>query len=102
MMSQYDLEVDAFDDVYLYLMAAEKEFTDSQFPLFVCTMKQHQYEDASIQKLIERTNTDWYTIKEVEGAFLVHDYNRILVQMSMRVKVLQWYHLLQVNPENKK
>ena len=61
-------------------------------------MKQHQDEDASIQKMIKRTDTDRYTIKEVEGVFLVHDHNRILVPMSMRDKVLQWYHLLQRHP----
>ena len=56
-------------------------------------MKQHQNEDASIQKLIKKTNTNQYTIKEVEGVFLVHNNNTILVPMSMRDKVLQWYHL---------
>ena len=30
--------------------------------------------------------------------FLVHDHNGNLVPMSMRDKVLQWYHLLQVHP----
>ena len=47
-------------------------------------MKQHQDEDAFIQKLIEKTNTDQYTIKEVEGVFLVHNHNKILVLLSMR------------------
>ena len=37
-MSQCDFEVDEFDDEYLYPMTAEKEFADSQFPLYVRTM----------------------------------------------------------------
>ena len=94
MMSQCDFECDDFDNEYLYPIAAEQEFAESQFPLCVRTMKHHQDEDASIQKLIKKTNTDRYTIKEVEGVFLIHDHNRILVPMSMRDKVLQWYHLL--------
>ena len=70
MMSQGDFECDDFDDEYLYPMAAEQEFADSQFPLCVRMMKQHQDEDASIQKMIKRTNTDRYTIIiEVEGVF---------------------------------
>ena len=48
MMSQCDFECDNFDDEYLYSMAAEQKFADSHFPLCVCTMKQHQDEDASI------------------------------------------------------
>ena len=56
-------------------MAAEQEFADSQFPLCVCTIKQHQDEDASIQKLIRKIDIDRYTIKEDEGVFLVHDHN---------------------------
>ena len=71
MMSQCDFECDEFDDEYLYPMAAEQEFADSKFLLCVRMMKQHQDEDASIQKMIKRTNTDHYTIKEVEGVFLV-------------------------------
>ena len=102
MMSQCNFEVEDFDDEYLYPMAAEKEFADSHFLLYIRTMKQHQDEDASIQKLIKKTNTDRYTIKEVEEVFLVHDKNRILVPMSMRNKVLQWYHLLQVHPRVKR
>ena len=73
-MSQCDFECDDFDDEYLYPMAAEKEFTDSQFPLCVHTMKQQQDEDASIQKLIKKTDTNRYTIKEVEVSFESHIY----------------------------
>ena len=54
MMSQFDFEVDKFDDKYLYLIAAKKEFAESQIPLSVHTMKQHKDEDATIQKLIEK------------------------------------------------
>ena len=38
MMSQYDFEVDDFDDDYLYPMAAKKELADSQFLLCVRTI----------------------------------------------------------------
>ena len=41
MMSQCDIECDDFNDEYLYPMAAEQEFADSQFPLCVRIMKQH-------------------------------------------------------------
>ena len=102
MMSQCDFDVDDFDDAYLYSMAAGKEFADSQFSVCVRTIKQHQDEDASIQKLIKKTNTNRYSIKEVEGVFLLHDNNRILVLMSMRDKILPWYHLLQVYPGEKR
>ena len=88
MMTKCDFEVDDFDDEYLYPMAAEKQFTDIKFPLCVRTMKQHQDEDASIQKMIKKTDTDQYTIKEIEGVFLVHNHNRILVPVSMRDKIL--------------
>ena len=77
MMSRCEFKCDDFDNEYLYPIATEREFADSQFPLCVRTMKQHQDEDASIQKMIKRTDTDRYTIKEVEGVFLVHDHNRI-------------------------
>ena len=102
MMSQCDFEFDEFDDEYLYSIAAEKEFADSQFLSCVHTMKQHQDEDVSIQKLTEKTNTDRCTIKEVEEVFSVHDHNRNLVPLSMRGKVLQWYHLLQCQPGEKR
>ena len=69
MMSQCDFECGNFDDEYLYLMATKQEFADGQFFLCVRTMKQHQEEDASIQKLIKKTNNDRYTIKEIKGVF---------------------------------
>ena len=93
-MSQCDFECDEFDDEYLYPMAAEKEFADSEFPLDVRTMKEHQDNDTNIQKQSKRTDTDQFTSKEVEGVFLIHENNRILVPESMRDKVLQWYHLM--------
>ena len=102
MMSQCEFECDEFDDEYLYPMAAEKELADSEFPLDVRTMKQHQDKDASMLKLMEKTDTDRYTVKEVEGVFLCHDNNRILVPTSMKDKVLQWYHLMQVHPGEKR
>ena len=88
MISQCDSECDDFDDKYLYPIAAEHEFADNQFPLCIRTMKQQQDEDASIQKLIKKTNAKRYTIKEVELLFLVHDNNIISVPISMREKVL--------------
>ena len=65
-------------------------------------MKQYQDKDTSIQKLIEKTSTDCYTVKEVVGVLLVHNHNRILVPLSMRDKVLQWYHLLQCHSGEKR
>lgn len=53
------------------------------------------------QQLIKRTNTDCYTIKEVEGVFLVHNTNITLLPISMRDRILQWYHLLEVYPGEK-
>ena len=88
-MSKRDFECTDFDDEYLCFIAAEKEFTDSQFPLCACTMKQHQGEYASIQKMIRKSDTNQYTIKKIEGFVLVHNSNRMLVPMSMRDKVLQ-------------
>ena len=38
MMSQCDFEVEEFNDEYLYPVAAEQEFADSQFSLCVHTM----------------------------------------------------------------
>ena len=58
MMSLCDFECDEFNDEYLYPIAAEREFADSQFLLCVRTMKQHQDEDASIQKMIKRADID--------------------------------------------
>ena len=58
MMSQCYFEVDEFDDEYLYPITTKKEFADSQFPLCVHTMKQHQDEDAIIQKPIEKNGTN--------------------------------------------
>ena len=60
MMSQCDFECDNFDNEYLYPIVAEQEFANSQFPHCICTMKQHQDEDASIQKLIKKSDTDCY------------------------------------------
>ena len=86
MTSQCDFECDDFDDEYLYSMATEKEFTDSQFPFCVRRMKQHQDEDALIQKMIKKTNTNWYNIKEVEKELLVHNKNRICYQCLWETK----------------
>ena len=58
MISQCEFKCDDFNNEYLYPIAAEQEFADSQFPLCVHMMKQHQDENASIQKLIEKTDTD--------------------------------------------
>ena len=87
-MSQCDFECDGFNGEYLYPMAAEKEFADSEFLLDARTMKEHQNIDANIQKQSKRTDTDRFTSKEVEEVFLIHENNRILVPMSMREKSL--------------
>ena len=55
-----------------------------------------------IQKLIKKTGTNRYTIKKVGRVFLIHDNNRILVPISMRDKVLQWYCLLGVHFREKR
>ncbi|OEU10300.1 hypothetical protein FRACYDRAFT_247241 [Fragilariopsis cylindrus CCMP1102] len=52
--------------------------------------------------MAEKTYMDLYTVKEVEGVFLCHNNNRILVQTLMKNKVLQWYHLMQVHPGEKR
>ena len=41
-ISQCDFECDDFNDEYLYPMATEKKYVDSQFPLYVFTIKKHQ------------------------------------------------------------
>ena len=70
MVSQCDFECDKFDDEFVYPMAAEKEFTDSKFLLDVCTMKEHLDKDINIQRMVKRTDIDYYMIKEVEeGVF---------------------------------
>ena len=38
----------------------------------------------------------------MEGVFLIHEHNRTIVPMSMRDKVLQWYHLMQVHQSEKR
>ena len=101
-MSQCDFECEEFNDKYLYHMAAEKEFDDSKFLLDVHIMKKHQDKDANIQKQSKRMDTDRFTSKEVEGVFLIHKINRILVLISMRDKALQWYHFMQVHPSEKR
>ena len=82
-------------------MTAKMEFADSEFLLDICTMKEHQDKDTNIQKLSKRTNTNWYTSKEIEGVFLIHNNNRTIVPEFMKDKVLQWYHLMQVHPGEK-
>ena len=56
MMSQCEFECDEFDDEYLYPMAAEKELADSEFPLDVLKIKEHQDKDRNIQKQNKRTD----------------------------------------------
>ena len=100
-MSCCEFECDEFDNKFLYPMVADKEFSDSKFPLDVRTMKEYQYKDTNNQKLSKRRITNQYTIIQVEGVFLVHNNNRILVLEFMSDRVLQWYHLMQVHPSEK-
>ena len=42
-----------------------------------------------------------YTTKEVEGVYLIHKHNKIIVLATLQEKVMEWYHTILVHPGKK-
>ena len=104
-MSELNFEPDGFDE-QLYPMAAEKQLADSEFPLDVATMREHQLKDKELIDMVDnhikKFKESRYTYKVVEDVELIHDRNRILVPKSMQEAVIDWYHTMLIHPGQKR
>ena len=78
-------------------------FDNCKFALDVRMFDQHQKQDKALQtkvnkELEKHINGTTYTMKEVEGVYLIHINNKILVPATLQQRVLDWYHTILVHP----
>ena len=48
------------------------------------------------EKLKQCPNGSVYTTKEVEGVYLIHKNNKIIVLSTLQDRVMEWYHTILV------
>ena len=65
--------------------------------------EKHQQQDKVLQILIKEElnkhpNGTLYTTKEVEGVYLIHKNNKIIVPQTLQERVMEWYHTILVHP----
>ena len=78
-------------------------FDNCEFALDVRMFEQHQKQDKVLQTIVNKElekhpNGTTYTTKEVEGVYLIHMNNKILVPATLQERVLEWYHTILVHP----
>ena len=78
-------------------------FDNCEFALNVRMFEQHQKQDKALQtkvnkELEKHLNGNTYTTKEVEGVYLIHENDKILVPATLQQRVLEWYHTILVHP----
>ena len=54
------------------------------------------------KELKKHHNGTKYTTKEVEGVYLIHENNKILVPSTLQERVMEWYHTILVHPGEKR
>ena len=80
---------------------------DCELASDVCMFEKHQQQDKLLknhneEELKQRPNSMVYTTKEVEGVYLTHKNNRILVPSTLQMRVMDWYHNILVYPGEKR
>lgn len=78
-------------------MDVEIEFTDSEFSLVVCTIKQHQVDNERYRVWLQISKQTVTQAKRLKEYFLIDNNNGILIPDSIRDRILQWYHLIQTH-----
>ena len=88
------------------------EFIDArldnyEFALDVRMVDKHQQQDKVLQSTIkeelkQHPNGTTYTTKKVEGVYLIHKNNRIIVPPTLQERVMEWYHTILVHPGEKR
>ena len=63
----------------------------------------HQQQDKVLQSTIKKElkqhhNGTTYTTKEVEGVYLIHKNNKIIVLPTLQERVMKWYHMILLHP----
>ena len=67
----------------------------------------HQQQDKALQTIVKKEleqhpNGTKYTTKEVEGVYLIHENNKIIVPPILQERVMEWYHTILVHPGKKR
>ena len=69
--------------------------------------EKHQQQDKVLQTIVKK-ELEWhpngtkYTTKEVEGVYLIHKNNKIIVPTTLQERVMEWYHTILVHPAEKR
>ena len=84
----------------------DARFDNCEFALDVCMFNKHQQEDNELQNTVKNElkrhpEGTLYTTKEVEGVYLLHKNNKIIVPPTLQERVMEWYHTILVHPEKK-
>ena len=77
----------------------DARFDNCEFALDVRMFEKHQQQDKVLQlqikeELDKHPNGTLYTTKEVEGVYLIHKNNKIIVPPTLQEKVMEWYHTI--------
>ena len=82
-------------------------FDNCEFALDVRMFEKHQQKDKVVQNIVKKElerhpNGTKYTTKEVEGVYLIHKNNKIIVPTTLQERVMKWYHTILVHPDEKR
>ena len=78
----------------------QQEAEDSFAPSLSCMQRDQQNDctfNNEVEKLLQQ-NLDQYTHKEIDGIELIHKYDRVLVSVAARERLINWYHEWLVHP----
>ena len=82
-------------------------FDNCEFTHDVRIFEQHQQQDKVLQTIVNKElerhpNGTKYTTKEVEGVYLIHENNKIIVPTTLQERVMEWYHTILVHSGKKR
>ena len=82
-------------------------FDNCKFSLDVRMFEIYQQQDKVLQvhikeELNKRPNGTLYTTKEVEGVYLIHKNNKIIVPPTLQERVMEWYHTILIHSGEKR
>ena len=83
-------EITALDIVELI----DARFNNCEFAFDVRIFEQHQQQDKVLQTIVNKElerhpNGTKYTTKEVEGVYLIHENNKIIVPTTLQERVME-------------
>ena len=103
-LSRLDMEAKDSDEIATdgqtvqLTYASKKEAMSEEFPMLPALIKQHQTKDKELQKKMMKDKKNHFSTKKVEEVELIHYDGKIYVPLTLRERIIEWYHQFLVHP----